>query len=413
MIQKGVGYILGVTPKSGHDYVELRFPMNATAWDKDAERETIDVPVMGTKGESDNVPVNDRGWNLVGNPYLTNYSKGHIGETEAGNTGTNAIPQGLLTEVIGEGFNYEGTTRYVNVPVDGGYSEYRQVAIGTQPLPPFMSYFIQVEGSDGITSYVQFSNTLDQYTPSPVRRRMPEEDNHIVWVPFNVKNSNGELDETTLLVSNRFTDGYDMMDDLIKWRGDYYQYSSITTKPVLATRNTSGEMAFNALPDTSASVTGIPVNFFAAYAGDYTFSINGKYGLDEVKEAQLWDATTQQYYNLLANDYTFTTTRGENDNRFILYVRVERKKAPNPETDVDNILTDGQLSLIAIDKTLVLSGLTYEAAVYVYDMSGKLMNSDYTSGSGGIWRTQVPASGVYFVRVNSANGQQTLRAIVK
>ena len=412
-IQKGVGYILGITPKSGHDFVELRFPMTATEWDKD--RATISVPVMGTKGASEDVPVNHRGWNMIGNPYLTNYSKGHIGETTAGSTGTNIIPQGVLTEVIGTGFHYDGETRYVNIPVGGGYSEYSQVAIGDQGLPPFMSYFIQIEGSDGVTSYVKFSNTLDQQNYVPVRRapaEYAEEDTHPVWVPFNLTNNKGESDETTLLVSNRFTDGYEMMDDLIKWRGDYYQYAVITTKPVLATRNSSGEMAFNALPDTSASVTGIPVNFFAAYAGDYTFSINGKYGLEEVKEAQLWDKTTGQYYDLLANDYSFSAPRGDNTDRFILYVRVERKKAPNTETDIDNVPTEGQLNLMAVGKTLVLSGITNNADVYVYDMSGKLVVGDHASGNTGVWRTTVPASGVYFVRVNGIGEQQTLQTIV-
>ena len=405
----GKGYILGVTPKTGHDFVELRFPMTATAWDKD--RATIGVPVKGTKGTSDGVAVNHIGWNLVGNPYLTDYAPGHIGETTAGTTSSNIIPEGLLVE--GNPFTYSGTVRYVNIPQGGGYSEYSQIAIGSQVLPPFMSYFVQINGTDGETYEVKFSNTLDQYEPSPVRRRMPAaEDDHIVWVPFNLTNSNGETDETTLLVSNRFTDGYDMMDDLVKWRGDYYQYSVITTKPVLATRNATEELAFNALPDNSAAVTGVPVNFFAAYDGEYTFSINGKYGLDEVKEAQLWDATTQQYYDLLAEDYSFTSSRGENNERFTLFVRVERKEEPEIATGNDNIFADGKLGLMAIDQTLVLSGLTNDADVYVYDISGKLMISDHVSGNS-IWRTNVPATGVYFVRVNGANGQQTLRTIVK
>lgn len=405
----GKGYILGVTPKTGHEFVELRFPMTATAWDKD--RATIGVPVKGTKGTSDGVAVNHIGWNLVGNPYLTDYAPGHIGETTAGTTSSNIIPEGLLVE--GNPFTYSGTVRYVNIPQGGGYSEYSQIAIGSQVLPPFMSYFVQINGTDGETYNVQFSNSLDQYAPSPVRRRMPAaEDDHIVWVPFNLTNSNGETDETTLLVSNRFTDGYDMMDDLVKWRGDYYQYSVITTKPVLATRNATEELAFNALPDNSAAVTGVPVNFFAAYDGEYTFSINGKYGLDEVKEAQLWDATTQQYYDLLAEDYSFTSSRGNNTERFTLFVRVERKEEPEIATGNDNILADGKLGLMAIDQTLVLSGLTNDADVYVYDISGKLMISDHVSGNS-IWRTTVPATGVYFVRVNGANGQQTLRTIVK
>ena len=74
---------------------------------------------------------------------------------------------------------------------------------------------------------------------------------------------------------------------------------------------------------------------------------------------------------------------------------------------------NGQLSLIAIERTLVLSGLTENADIYVYDMNGKQITGTHTAGDNGVWRTIVPATGVYFVRVNSANSQQTLRTIVK
>ena len=45
-------------------------------------------------------------------------------------------------------------------------------------------------------------------------------------------------------------------------------------------------------------------------------------------------------------------------------------------------------------------------------MSGKLIKGE-RNASEGVWRATVPAQGVYFVRVNSAAGQQTLRTIVK
>ena len=128
-------------------------------------------------------------------------------------------------------------------------------------------------------------------------------------------------------------------------------------------------------------------------------------------EAWLFDKTTGQYTNLLTDNYRFATAAGNNTDSFTLFVRVERKKAPEVATGCDNLL-DGQLSLIAIDRTLVLSGLTENADVYVYDMSGKLLRGERANGNG-IWRANVPAQGVYFVRVNSAGGQQTLRTIVK
>ena len=54
-----------------------------------------------------------------------------------------------------------------------------------------------------------------------------------------------------------------------------------------------------------------------------------------------------------------------------------------------------------------------EADIYVYDMSGKLLRGESVKNQNGVWRTPVSHPGVYFVRVNNALGQQTLRAIVK
>ena len=200
-----------------------------------------------------------------------------------------------------------------------------------------------------------------------------------------------------------------MMNDLAKQRGDYYTYYN---KPVLASRNNEGEMAFNALPDESASTVGVPLNFYAAQAGTYTIATDNRFNLEEVKSAMLHDATNNTYTDLLTQNYEFTASKGNNTDRFTLYVRVERKKAPEVATGTDNILENGKLSLIAIDRTLVLSGLDEAADIYVYDMSGKLIKGE-RNASEGVWRANVSAQGVYFVRVNSQSGQQTLRTIVK
>ena len=85
---------------------------------------------------------------------------------------------------------------------------------------------------------------------------------------------NAEKDNTTLLISNDFTDDYDMMDDLVKMRGDYYQYFDL---PVLASLNNAGEMAFNALPDVSAEA-GVPLVYVASQAGTGPVGHHGQHG---------------------------------------------------------------------------------------------------------------------------------------
>ncbi|MBQ3673641.1 MAG: T9SS type A sorting domain-containing protein [Paludibacteraceae bacterium] len=403
----GQGYIVAVEPHSEHTYAELRFPMA----DPDLTKTSTAVTVHAWGGDKtdEELRPNHKGWNLVGNPFLNTYQS---------NFSNAPLRQGTL-ELDAEGkyvINTEGAKniRFVYVPVDGGSNNYRTVAIDGQPLDPFFAYFVQIgtaaskDGGDDPNTDRGVEFTSANVQKANIVRRAPAEinDDEPILVAVDLINDKQELDETTLLISNQFTDDFDMMDDGIKWRGDRY---TNYTNPIIATRNNEGEMAFNALPDESAAVTGVPVNFYAAYNGQYTISLNGKYGIDEVKDVQLFDATTNSYYNLLTDNYTFTANKGNNTERFRLFVTVERNKVP---TAVENP-TLANVAITTFDKTLVLSGLNDAADIFVYDMSGKLIRSDQANGGGAIWRTVVPATGVYFVRVNTANGQQTLRAIVK
>jgi hypothetical protein len=409
-LKKGLGYIVSI-PGSGLVKRELRFPMSneVIAEEKDETKTVGELHAWG--GDDEDLRPNHKGWNMIGNPYLYTFKTTDIIGTDPSAT---PLATGKLTKEDVTPWNgkyvIDGKTsnlRYIVAPVDNGWSEYEQTRIGT--MAPFTSYFVQIGGDDpSVSQGVAFNYSRVAHNSMPRRAPALTEDNHPVWYGVELVAPNGEKDNTTVLISNDFTDGYDMMDDLVKMRGDYYKYYQ---KPVLASRNNEGEMAFNALPDESAAA-GIPLNYYAYNNGSYTIATDNHFDLEEVKSAMLYDATTNQYYDLLTDNHSFNLTKGDNTKRFKLFVTVERK-SPQIATDVDNVLEDGQLSLIAIDKMLVLSGLTNDADVYVYDISGKLLTGDRANGNIGVWRTKVPATGVYFVRVNSVHGQQTLRTVVQ
>ena len=410
VLKKGIGYRIGLAG-DGIIKEELRFPMaNGVIADEKTNKTIGDVYAYGGDKTDTELTPNHKGWNLIGNPYMMYYA------TDI----TSPLAMGHLDE-SGATYTRTGSLRYLVEPINNGREGYRQIDIATH-MPPFTAYFVQVGGVNNATGgdnpetaqTVTFNQSASGKNNIVARRNAPaEETNELmypVWYGVEMIAPNTEAAKTALLISDEYTDNYDIMNDLVMQYGTKYtQYQH----PLLSSTNNSGEMAYNALPDSSAAVIGVPLNYYAYQAGSYTIATDSRFNLEEVKSAQLWDATTSQYYDLLTDNYTFTTAKGKNTSRFRLFVSVERKKTPSIATGVDNLLTDGKLSLVAIDRTLVLSGLTQNADIYVYDMSGKLMNSDHTSGSGGIWRTTVPATGAYFVRVNSANGQQTLRAIVK
>ena len=369
-LKAGIGYIFSI-PGDGSVRREFRFPMDNEV----VEQETADkiaAPVYGYGCDNtEEVRPNHRGWNLLGNPYMMPY--------------TSDITNPLLTGYIVEDhstdpwdghytFDVDPTThtylRYIVEPVNNGWSEYRQVSIEDYPMTPFTCYFVQVGGIDPAAEQgVEFHVT--HVNRSPIRRAPAEyeevEDTHPVWCAVTLTNPNGEKDETTMLISNDFTDEYDMMNDLVKMRGTYYQYAQITTKPVLASRNNEGEMAFNALPDSSA-LAGIPLNYFAASQGFYTIAYDDKYDKDlEVKEVKLWDKTTNQWYDLMSEPYSFSTARTDNNDRFILSVRIERKQKQTP-TDLENV---GSFKGDKPRKLLINGHVYIQRGEDIYDVTGK------------------------------------------
>lgn len=371
-LRKGIGYIFAL-PGSGKVKREFRFPMaNAVITEDLANKEVDGVYGYGCDKDYTQVRANHRGWNLIGNPYLMPYTSDITNPLLIGKI----VPDYSTTPWDGHfKFDDEPSTQlhYIVEPVDNGWSEYRQVAIADYEMTPFTSYFVQIGAADPLDpdptqeQGIEFHAT--KISRSPVRRAPEEyeevEDTHPVWCAVDITNSKDEKDETTLLISNDFTDNYDMMNDLVKMRGDYYQYAQITTKPVLASRNNEGEMAFNALPDASA-VAGVPLNFFAAYQGTYTISYNDKFDRDnEVKEVKLLDTKDNKWYDLMSEPYEFTSGRENNTERFILSVRVERKKPQTP-TGLEDI------GYSETPRKILINGHVYiQRGNALYDVTGK------------------------------------------
>ena len=377
VLKKGIGYIFGI-PGTGKVQREFRFPMSNTIIDEEKNPEgklASGVYAYGGDKDMTEVRANHRGWNLIGDPYLLPYSSDIADPVMTGYIVPD-YPEDPEEQWDGHykfADDARSDLRYIVEPVDNGRSEYIQVAITDYEMKPFTSYFVQIGGSNPEAEQgVQFNLSAVERSASPVRRAPAEyeeqEDTHPVWCAVTIISPKGEKDETTMLISDKFTDGYDMMDDLVKMRGTYYQYVQITTKPVLASRNNEGEMAFNALPDASAEA-GIPLHYFAATQGEYVIAYNDKYGRDEIQAVMLLDKQTNEWHDLMNEPYTFYTNRTDDKNRFVLTVRVERKKEPQITTDIDatSSTDDRPRKILHNDHIYILRGDK------IYDITGKQM----------------------------------------
>lgn len=365
-MEPGVGYNVAIDEgilDEGNYYAELRFPMTANA--EFAENATVPVGVNAwgannsrTKG-GDPVTPNHLGWNMIGNPYMLDYTTGSV---------TTPLTIGKLeTDGITWTLNNNGL-RYV-VALKSTRDSYEQIAIGAgkKEMEPFMAYFVQIDGStDREALNITFAKG-QQHGRSIVRRsraQYEEEDNTPVWCAVNITNPLNEKDETTLLISDDFTEDYDMMNDFTKMRGDKYQEYS---KPVLASRNTTGDMAFNAVPDSTAA-KGVPLTFYTNQAGQFTFRMDFTYGLDKIQRVEIYDNNDKQWHSLMNGDeYSFYSDHlGDNTDRFRMRVVVDRK-APQITTDLEP--TESENS--APSKLLINGHVYILRGGRIYDITGK------------------------------------------
>ena len=404
-IEAGKGYIVGITGDLAHpDYTfELRFPMAQDVLIDEQTRKTVPVNAWGVK--SDNKP-NNRGWNLVGNPYL-NYYKTADGYSPL--AGLPLIHYTYTDPVTGEWY-YEnsGSVPYVATPIDGGWYEYRQELASEVNMMPFTAYFVQVgdpnthENGQDLNASFEASNRGKK---SIVRRapREVEEIEEPIIVRVELTNSKGESDKTSLVIDQRFTNEYEMNGDFFKWFGDYYNYY---TKPVLYTIGADqGKRAFNALNEELAKQP-IPMGMYAAQAGNYTFSLNQQFDLSRVEEVWLYDATQSTYTNLMQSDYTFSTSKVNGAGRFSLSVKL----APKVATSIDNVTAD-KVWATTHTKQVIVNGLENGMHLWLYDATGKLLYNEPTSNYQHTYL--VPQTGTYFVSVMNGGVKQTIKVVVE
>ena len=405
VIHAGQGLIVGIQGLSDKPKVklELRFPMANDVIAAELQNKTLDVYAWGLGGEGimgDTKPQEHFGWNLVGNPYMNYYRKGNLNSF-------NGLTLGKLildTEGHDTYYNNGDGIAYVAVPINGGWTAYEQKPVAGNDLLPFTSYFVQV-GTETNTADEQLTVLFDHTNrgKSSMIRRVVEEQETPAFVGIYLTAANGERDETALVVSDRFHDHFEIGKDMYKWFGDYYKYYS---KPVVYTISPDHKLAFNALPEASAAAQ-VPVGFYAAANGNYTFALNRNSDLQRAEEVWLFDAQENTYTNLMQENYQFYTTKQQNENRFFLSVKLTEKQDDTPTNLPDSKNAD--IKVTTSVGSMTLTGLPVNAHVWIYSTNGSLLVNQTTDS----WQQtyHLPA-GVYNIRV-VAQEAVTLRGIVK
>ena len=142
-------------------------------------------------------------------------------------------------------------------------------------------------------------------------------------------------------------------------------------------------------------VTEIPVNFEAMKFGEYTISVSST--ACNYDEITLIDKQTGEEINMLTGDYKFLATTNDNPERFLIKVSID-------ENNEAEFFTDGS--------NIIINDIEGSGVVQIYDVMGRLIIKQNTSGSNCQISSTSMANGIYVISLTDDNGTTTKKILI-
>ena len=333
------GYIFGL--KDGTGTIEMAIPLDKALVESESEQS---IPVIAY-GSGTSVGTNHKGWNLIGQPYLSKLKGSSVG------------------------FNF--------LTFSDGISTYsQQFNSAVSSIDPFAAFFVQA----GTTESVPFRLSGLQLSKSMVEQSSAD----VVSIQLSSAALN---DNTTLILDDAQSPIYQIGQDLEKWIG------TGTDKPQVYSILNGINYSYNALP--AGYVQNLPLGVYTKTGRSCSFSADASQtrGLSQLI---LTDNVTGVTTDLLATSYSFESTAGTTTSRFVL-------NAKRISTDNAPLNGSGQeLMITTSNGKLIIHNLSEKAVVRVFDAIGRVLYDQTPTNS----TLEVPLTvdGVYTVQFN--NGQQ-------
>ncbi len=338
------GYIFGL--KTGIGTKTLSFPLDKALIQSEA---VSTIPATFYDGS---IGVNHKGWNLVGQPYLSKFA------------GTNV---GLSYLTTWTGTSYDGRANTAVASIN-----------------PFESFFVQVADNNPISFAIEGRQPVRSMVDSDLSDR----------VQLNFASATGS-DETNLILDNNQSTAYEINQDLEKW------ITTGTDKPQIYTRLDGINYAYNALPIDN--VINLPVGFYTKNAGSTTISVIASQA-PSLSKLLLSDNSTNPAIvtDLLTSDYTFDATTGTDNSRFVITAQristetIHRKEAGTPEIS----LVNGKLEI---------TDITINDRIRVFNSIGQLVFNNIANKSS--LEILLPTIGMYVNQIESGTKSKTRKIV--
>lgn len=394
-ISGGKGYGIGILDNTigNHNKRTLRFTMNPIAnWNKYEDGTNDRAITISPSKVNDATLKQHSGWNFVSNPYLHTYYPGNANASSGLLTGHFDIVDGKWTIVQDETQVIPYLTFY-----DVLSHDYYQTTAATGSIRPFSTAFVQVEDY----SQLLFSNPIEAQNNAPVRARTIEE-TRITRTGLLLRENKDlreegqvfRFDETGLVISNCYTNEYEVGADLVKWQNPNCLH--------VYTLNETYQLAFNALNEQTAKLP-IKLGVSVPQNSSYIFSFDDRqYDSSELEALYLTDYDANVTTNLLENDYTCTISKGVNESRFVINAIIKAQE--ETPTDIETISTNGLQVRTNLDGSITICSNETITGITVYDIAGRLLGEWLPNSYQ--WTLNLP-QGVYAASVHGANGTIT------
>lgn len=362
-LSPGTGYVIQAKRPTGQPLAVLRFPFtaNPTTWsdNTNGEVEKGAISISGYGADDEDVSDNNKGWNLIANPYSAKISyAGH--EEESAFNGN--ISVGYLEKEMKDGkwtgkYVYKGSTNaYVTIPNDS-YTVYTQSRSNAVTFYPYKNFFVQAKTNTGSES-VTFNRAYRQQAPAFLMAE--NQISQPQYVDIDLTHSANTV-TAGLTIDPDATPGYSFTEDenIFENRDDLNYLKLYTIED-------GHYLVGNTLNPTELSQL-IPVEFYAPdVESGYQFSLHEGSDIDEVESLILLDNQENSQTDLLGSDYNFTiASAGFVENRFFINLTLKE------DSDVHTAITNTRNDSYEPYKFIYNGKLYILRNGFIYDATGK------------------------------------------